>query len=30
MRVVGGGSRRDDMEQRTVIYDDGDELEDVN
>ena len=30
MWVVGGGSRRDDMKRRTVVYDDGDELEDVD
>ncbi len=30
MRVVGGGSRRDDMKRRTVVYDDGVELKDVD
>ena len=30
MWVIGGGRCRDDMKRRTVVYDDGDELEDVD
>ena len=30
MRVVACGSRRDDVKRRAVIYDDGNELEDVD